>query len=209
MSMEFCDYKKTIHEMHGKLNMYKTNLKGSEILLIEKKEDASNIEKAQVFVQQVAKETQEQLRFQISDIVQLALDTCFPDEYEFDVKFEIKRGKTEASLIFLKNGNEVDPMTASGGGVVDLSAFALRIATWSLGHSDNVIVLDEPLKWLQPRELQKRGFEMIKRLSQKLNLQFIIISNSVNNEDISEIADKVFTVVKKDGVSKVTVKEDL
>lgn len=170
-------------------------------------EELVSLEEAQAFLQLVAKDTQEQLKFNIQDVVQLALDTCFPGLYEFDIKFEIKRDKTEATLVFLKDGMELDPMTASGGGLVDLTAFALRIAVWSLGKTDNVIILDEPFKWLQPRELQIKGIELIKQLSKKLGLQFIINSNTIQNEDLEYVADKIFRVSIKDGISKVVEDE--
>jgi len=111
--------------------------------------------------------------------------------------FEIKRGKTEARLLFLIDGEEVDPIEADGGGLVHLAAFALRIAAWTLGTTRNTIILDEPLGALQPLELQVQGFKIIKELSDKLGLQFIIVKNSVNSGDLEEIADKVFEVKRK------------
>ena len=36
------------------------------------------LEQSQAFLQKVAQETQEHLRFQVEDIVNLALETCFP-----------------------------------------------------------------------------------------------------------------------------------
>ena len=85
--------------------------------------DLKLLEDAQIFLQKIAQETQEHLRFQIEDIVNLALETCFPGEYIFQIKFEISRGKTEAELVFLdqKTKRQIDPMNASGGGVVDLT----------------------------------------------------------------------------------------
>ena len=81
---------------------------------------------AQAFLQDVAQKTQSKLKLQIEDIVNLALETCFPNEYEFRIDFNVSRGKTEAELIFLSTltGNKIDPMNASGGGVVDLTSFA-------------------------------------------------------------------------------------
>lgn len=148
------------------------------------------LEKALVFVQEVAQLTQAQLTVHIQDVVNTALDTCFPGEYEFKLIFEIKRNKTEARLVFLKNGFEIDPMEASGGGVVDVAAFALRIAAWSLGTTDNVICLDEPMKFLS-RDLQPRAGEILKEISTKLGIQFIMVSHVA---DIINSADRVFTI---------------
>jgi len=165
--------------------------------------DLKLLEDAQIFLQKIAQETQEHLRFQIEDIVNLALETCFPGEYIFQIKFEISRGKTEAELVFLdqKTKRQIDPMNASGGGVVDLTTFALRIACYALERgTDNVIVLDEPFRFLS-RDLQQRAGEILKTLSERMNLQIIMVSHI---GEIIDVADKVFEVKKNEnGVSRV------
>lgn len=167
--------------------------------------DLKLLEDAQVFLQKIAQETQEHLRFQIEDIVNLALETCFPGEYIFQIKFEISRGKTEAELVFLdqKTKRQIDPMNASGGGVVDLTTFALRIACYALERgADNVIVLDEPFRFLS-RDLQQRAGEILKTLSERMNLQIIMVSHI---GEIIDVADKVFEVKKNEnGISRVKV----
>lgn len=161
------------------------------------------IEQSQAFLQRVAQQTQEHLKFQVEDIVNLALETCFPGEYIFQIMFNISRGKTDAELVFLdqKTGRQVDPMNASGGGVVDLTCFALRIACYALERGiDNVIVLDEPFRFLS-RDLQERAGEILRTLSKKMNLQIILVSHI---GEIINVADKVFEVKKDDkGVSHI------
>lgn len=177
-----------------------------------KKEQLENrlklIENSQAFLQKIAQETQEHLKFQIEDIVNLALETCFPGEYTFQILFNISRGKTEAELVFLdqKTGRQVDPMEASGGGVVDLTTFALRIACYALEQgTDNVIVLDEPMKFVS-KDLLDRLCEIIKILSKKMNLQIIMVTHE--NKFI-EISDKIFEVKKNEhGVSRVKIVEN-
>jgi DNA repair exonuclease SbcCD ATPase subunit len=167
--------------------------------------DLKLLEDAQIFLQKIAQETQEHLRFQIEDIVNLALETCFPGEYIFQIKFEISRGKTEAELVFLdqKTQRQIDPMNASGGGVIDLTTFALRIACYALERgTDNVIVLDEPFRFLS-RDLQQRAGEILKILSERMNLQIIMVSHI---GEIIDVADKVFEVKKNEnGISRVKV----
>jgi DNA repair exonuclease SbcCD ATPase subunit len=201
---------KSVSEKIKKYQGKKEHLKKeSDRRLIEKNRletRAIAIETAQAFIQQVAKETQDKIRCHLEDIVQLAIDTCFPNEYEFFIRFEIKRGRTEAALVFEQNGIEVDPMESSGGGVVDVSSFALRIATWSLSKTDNVIVLDEPFKHLSTN-LQGRAGEILKRLSDKLKLQILM---STHIENIVDVSDRIFEVRRvKEGrfkVSKVELK---
>lgn len=156
------------------------------------------LEQAQAFLQKVAQDTQSQLKFQIEDIINLALETCFPNEYQFQLQFNIARGKTDAELVFLsqKTGRSIDPMNASGGGVVDLTAFALRIASYALEQGvDNVIILDEPFRFIS-RDLQVRAGEILKTLSEKLSLQIIMVTHI---GEMIDIADKVFEVKKNLG----------
>ena len=157
------------------------------------------IEQAQALIQKVAQETQEQLTFQIEDVVNTALSTCFPDEYKFHMNIEIKRNNTEASLILTKNGVDVNPMEAVGGGVVDVVSMGLRIASWSLSNTNNVLIIDEGFKFLS-RDLQPKMADILQEISEKLDVQFIQVSHS---PDIIEKSDRVFTVALQDGISRI------
>jgi DNA repair exonuclease SbcCD ATPase subunit len=169
----------------------------------ELKEDLISVEEAQFAIQSVAQETQSQLRIHISSIVSMALDSIFEEPYKFDINFVIKRGQTEASIKFKKDGNEIDPMSASGGGPVDIAAFALRIALWNISKPkpNNTIILDEPLKFLS-KDLRPRAGLLFKELSKSLGIQFIIVTH---DPELIEIADKIFKVRQVNGVSKVSI----
>lgn len=172
-------------------------LEASKENLERKKNYMVLVEKAQVFLQKVAQETQSQLKFRIEDIVNMALETCFPNEYEFKLDFNVMRGKTDCSLVFLskRTGREIDPMNASGGGVVDVVCFALRTACYVLEQGiDNVIVLDEPMKFVS-QNLRSRVCEVIRNLSDRLGLQFIIVTHI---DEFIDIADTIFEVKKGD-----------
>lgn len=161
------------------------------------------IEEAQVFLQTVAQNTQEKLKFDIEAIVNLALESVFPNEYLFQMNFNVSRGKTEAELVFQdkRTGQTIDPMEASGGGVVDLTCFALRISAFALeSGTDNLIILDEPFKFIS-RDLQERAGEILKKLSEKMKLQIIMVTHI---PEFIEVADKVFEVRKNEkGVSRI------
>jgi len=195
--MTYTDFQNKLNQAKGKVSV----LKQAQTEAIAKQESEMSrlgyLEQALVFVQDVAKRTQEQLTIHIQDVVNTALDTCFPSEYQFQLVFEIKRNKTEARLVFFKNGFEIDPMEASGGGVVDVASFALRIAAWSLGRTNNTICLDEPMKFLS-RDLQPRAGEILKEISSKLGIQFIMVSHVA---DIIQSADRVFEISLNNGKS--------
>ena len=147
--------------------------------------------------------TQQQLSFHISDITSLALEAVFPDPYALQVEFIQRRNKTECDLYFVRDGEKVDPLSASGGGAVDVAAFALRIASWSMTkpRTRNVIILDEPLRFLSAN-LQERASSMIKELSDKLGIQFIVVTHE---PILANYADRTFNVSIKNGISKIEI----
>ncbi len=159
-------------------------------------------EQAREIVREVGLKTQQTLQIHISDITTLALEAVFDDPYELVVEFLQRRNKTECDLLFKRDGNLMDPLEASGGGAVDVAAFALRIASYTMQspRSRNTIILDEPMRFLSV-DLQERASQMIKELSDKLGIQFVIISHEAT---IAESADKTFYVEVRKGVSKVT-----
>ena len=167
----------------------------------EKKRDLSRHEKAREIIREVGLKTQQQLSFHISDITSLALEAVFADPYKLVVDFVQRRNKTECDLYFDRDGNRVDPLLASGGGAVDVAAFALRIASWSMQRpkSRNVIILDEPLRFLSANH-QEQASQMIKEVSEKLGIQFIIITHE---PILASYADKVFETKIKKGITEV------
>jgi DNA repair exonuclease SbcCD ATPase subunit len=160
-------------------------------------------EKARVIMQLVAKETQQQLEYKISELVTLGLSAIFDNPYELVLEYEIKRGKTEANILFKRDGGICRPMLASGGGAVDVAAFGLRVAIWSLKSpkSRNTIILDEPFRFLS-KQHQERASQLLSEISKKLKLQIIMVTH---NQEFIKSADRVFNVSKVNGISKVEV----
>jgi ABC-type glutathione transport system ATPase component len=162
-------------------------------------ERAINTEKARVIAQTVAEQIQKNLEFQISNIVTMALSAVFPDPYEFKAVFVPRRNQTECDLLFVKDGNEVDPMEASGGGAIDIASLALRIAIWSIKKTRAIQILDEPAKFLS-RDLQDKCSAMLKEISEKLGIQLLIVSHV---PEMINSADRVFQLENKKGVATV------
>lgn len=146
--------------------------------------------KAKVLVQSVAEDTQKRIQYHISNIVSNALSTVFPDPYQFKLNFVKKRGRTEAELRFEKDGYEYVPVDDSGGGVMDIASFALRLAMWGLEGSSQVVLLDEPSKHLSEK-YQDRYCDLLRAVQEDLNIQFIIITHI---EKLKASADTLITV---------------
>lgn len=201
--MEFEKIEKLFNQSLGVKSQIQKQLQETVELKKYSEKKLKLIEEAQAFLQKVAQSTQENLKFQIEDIVNLALESVFPDEYLFQIVFNVSRGKTDAELVFQdkRTGQTIDPMEASGGGVIDLTAFALRISAFALeSGTDNLIILDEPFKFIS-RDLQERAGEILKTLSDKMKLQIIMVTHI---PEFIDVADKVFEVKKNEnGISRV------
>jgi DNA repair exonuclease SbcCD ATPase subunit len=167
----------------------------------EQAKDLRRHEQAREVINQVGLATQNQLSFHISEITSLALNAVFPHPYELKAEFVQRRNKTECDLLFVRGEEKIDPLSAAGGGAVDVASFALRIASWSMQRprSRAVIILDEPFKHLSTNLLPQAG-EMLKQISDKLQLQIIMVTHC---EELIDTADKVFEVSIRKGISNV------
>jgi ABC-type dipeptide/oligopeptide/nickel transport system ATPase subunit len=137
-------------------------------------------QKAQMILQGVAQSVQQRAHDRIAKVVSSCLSAVFGEEaYEFKIHFERKRGRTEARLVFCRDDIEVDPLTASGGGTIDIAAFALRVVCLVL-HRPRlrpILVLDEPMKNVSA-EYQENVRTMMEDISQKMGVQIIQITHN-------------------------------
>lgn len=196
--MTLAQYKQKVASAEGKVQLLTEQRDAHIEQCATQKKVLEHLEKAQAFIQEIARKTQEQLKYHIEDVVQLAIDAIFPDEYQFFLEFNTSYEKTEANLVFEKKGYPVNILKSAGGGVVDIASLGLRIACWSLSKNDNVLILDEPIARIQPAELQAEAWNILRELSRRLNLQFIIVTNSVNNNEAMHlVADREFMVTKE------------
>lgn len=134
---------------------------------------------AQRLVQSIAHTVQEEAHKRIDSVVTRCLESVFDDPYEFKIVMDKKRGKTEARLIFVKDGREVDPTSAAGGGAVDVAAFALLVVCLTLSRPPlrRVLILDEPFRFVS-KNYMPRVKAMVERLSRELGVQFVIVTHS-------------------------------
>ena len=199
--MNIQSYRTELEHRKGKRDQLQSLADESAQKIKALEQQDKHLQQAQLILQSVAKATQDELCFHISELVTLALEAVFPDPYKFSLTFTLRRGKSEADLYFLKGEDRVHPTTASGGGAVDVAAFALRVSLWSLKRprTRNVLILDEPLRFLSA-DLQPKASTMVKEISRKLGIQLIIVSHE---EELTVHADKIFRVRMREGISKV------
>jgi len=204
--IEITELRKKLERKKGQKIQIEDSLQNVRTKIKKNKRSLILHEKAREIVRIVGLKTQQQLQFHISNITSLALEAVFDNPYELMVEFVQRRNKTECDLYFKRNGSKVDPLTASGIGAVDVAAFALRIACWSMEQpkTRNTILLDEPFKHLKGKKENKKVLEMIKEVSNKLGIQIIMISDErIPREDTIEATDKLFEVKIKNGISNI------
>lgn len=153
--------------------------KEEEVQLKQLERDLKSAEECQKVVQAVAQAVQRQAHRKIARVVTKCLKAVFGENaYEFAIDFERKRGKTEARLVFLRDGHRVDPVSASGGGVVDVASFALRLAALllSVPQRRKFLCLDEPLKHLS-RNHSERVRVLLETISRELGVQVLMVTH--------------------------------
>lgn len=145
--------------------------------LSEARKEAEGWSEARKALQEAGQAVQATIHKQIAGVVTKCLRAVFDEDYEFGIEFEKKRGRTEARLFFLKDGNEVDPVSADSGGVVDVAAFALRVACLRLHQPAlrKTLVFDEPFRFLSARNRPKVA-ALVEKLSKETGIQFIIVT---------------------------------
>lgn len=146
--------------------------------LITATDRVADCEEAQKVAQLVAHTVQEQAHRKISSVVSRCLGAVFDEPYEFKIIFEPKRGRTDARLVFVRDEQEIDPMTASGGGVIDVASFALRLACIMLSKPAvrRVLVMDEPFKFVSAGYVP-RVRAMLEQLAAEMRVQFIFVTH--------------------------------
>lgn len=151
--------------------------KKERVALFDAREHYGHVLRAQEIVQTVAQGVQEQAHEAITSVVSHCLAAVFgEDAYKFRIHFDRKRGRTEARMVFVKGENELTPESGSGGGAMDVASFALRLSALLLSRPSprRLLVMDEPFKWLHSPIYRERAREMLERLAEQMDFQFII-----------------------------------
>ncbi len=192
----------TLQKYFNQRDLLRSQLKAAEQELEYTKQELEYTLQARELVRNVASQFQRDFQTHLSSMVSKAMRAVFPDPYQLCVEFVQRRGKMDADISFIRDGEKIDPMAGSGGGAVDVAAFALQLALWSIKKQKTrpTLILEEPLKWLKGDDYPALGAEMIAQISKQLGIQIIMISHI---PELIGSADKIFLVEKKGNVSRV------
>lgn len=153
-------------------------------------------EQALVLAQLVAKQTQAQLEYRVSELSTLALQAILEEDVQLGLQFVEKRNKTEAEMFVSIDGNQIQPKDSSAGGVMDIIGTTLRFSLWSLmpKKSSPVFFLDEPMKWLKGKDMPEKGTQVLSEVSHRLGVQIIMVSHAV---ELIAGADSIVDIGKR------------
>jgi len=173
--------------LRSQINTIKGQYFAAKSLLQSETENLQRVEQEQDYTgqalqiaQSVAQTIQQQAHEKIARVVTACLQTVFCDqEYAFQIRFERKRKKTEAKLLLIKDGHEIEnPMEEDSGGVVDVAAFALQLSALMLSKPPvrRLFVMDEPFKYVSI-EYRDNIRQMLEKLAKDFDVQFLMVTH--------------------------------
>jgi len=149
--------------------------------LIEAEDRLTYIEQAQSIAQTVAEQIQQRAHNQIASVVTRCLQTVFYDDnYGFQIRFDKKRGKTDAVLILTKDDHEIEnPLDYDSGAVCEMAGFALRLSCLMLAKPKlrRLLILDEPFKSISEEYWESTRL-LIENLSSEFDIQIILVTHN-------------------------------
>lgn len=221
MNGELAQYREKLQKRKGRRDEKLASIEDTKHKINLAKRELRNAQDSQTIIQKIAQETQEEIRYEITEPVSLALAAVFENPYKLDLDFvPTGRGNTECRFFFERDGHKVRALEHKtspniGGGTIDVaSGLPMRAALYTLRKmSGNALrstfLLDEPLTNLNDpgkrKGLHMKAAKMVKMLSEELGLQIIMVSQI---HEMEEVADKVFVVTKdRKGISHIEEKE--
>lgn len=194
-------YERVVAELRATVRLLEKKKQELEAKLIRLQNRGRDLTDALDVMNAVSIICQDQFKGVLEGIVTDAIKFVYGDEYSFEMESDVKRNQPEIHFYVVIDGarNSIKNDDV-GGGVVDVIAFALRVTLWALQdpQTDNVLILDEPLKNVDSDRLILVG-DMIKKLSRDLNLQFIMVTHE---NQLAEAADASWVITKKNGISE-------
>lgn len=177
MTLDLSECRKIVDGNLAKLNLVREQIKAENQALVRADKNIKAVELAQRITQHIAQSIQQRIYKQIAAIVTRCLQAVFDEPYDFQLRFDRKRGKTECRMVFVRGGKELDdPLNEIGGGVVEVAAFGLRVACLLLSRPSprRFLALDEPFKSVRGDEYRDRVRQMLLALSEELGIQILL-----------------------------------
>lgn len=160
-------------------------------------------EKVGIVVQKLTELSRKETLDKVAAIVTTALQDVKDPNLSFKINYKIERGQSVAEFVIYnsKLGQEMGIMESCGGTIADIVEFALKVSLllkWQ-PQLAKIFILDEAFKHVSPEDRPKLA-NFVKLLSEKLELQIILVSHS---PEVTQDAHKVFYVTHDGTKSEV------
>lgn len=171
-------------------------------------EQAELFERAALVLSRIGEDRQEKMQSQIETLITSGLQTIFEQDMSFHIVSSVKGKNSTVEFLVrstLGNGQVVETpvMEARGGGLSSIVGFLLRVVILLLSRKGNekaTLFLDETFGMVSAKYEVKLA-EFLRELVDKTGVQVVLVTHS---NAYSEIADKQYNFVLKDGLTHVT-----
>ena len=132
----------------------------------------------------------------------MAIRAVFDQAFQFKLNFTHERGRFVCQPVIVEGENEYEPKDEMGGSIIDIISFTFRVVLWHLSHprSQNVFVLDEPMRFVGMGDELMKAARILKEISAKLGFQLIIVTHI---QELASIADRAWQVTRRGKKSEV------
>lgn len=161
------------------LNMMQKELEKLSGEITGKRYYLTELEKTKSLLIEITKQTLTEITSYIENVVTLAIQMVYGDEFRFIIEVKELHNQTEFHFYVEENGVLLNPKDETiCGGMFDMMTLGLKAATFALTpNAEPILMLDEPFRFLGDKiDLAK---EMIKEIQKILKIQIIIISHDI------------------------------
>lgn len=173
--------------------------------LAEAEKQRDVFERVKVLLQESAEHARLQAKAQLEGLVTNALQYVFGPLFRFEIDLSDHGGKPVAEFFVVTDWDgtpvKTKPQEARGGGIVDITSLALRVAMIETfrPRPEGPLILDEPGKHISA-EYVIPMLEFLKSTTEMFGRQVILITH---NKHLTEGADQAFEVKLSHGVTQV------
>lgn len=156
-------------------------------------------------LKQVAEERREAVVRKIEKLVTWGLQVIFGEDHAFRFELGVKRGQMSAVPLVGTPGRDGKTrwehvLNACGGGIVDVTAFLLRVIAVLLSRPrlERFVLFDEPFVHVKGRRNLAGVERLVKELARKAALRMLIVIRP----DLDDAGDMTYRFAKTEGRTK-------
>ena len=168
-------------------------------------EELDLLQKTHIAMEQIESSVRGAFTKQICDLVSYGISLVFEEKLEFKINYAIRANAPVVDFSVVSEHGETEVWGAHGGGLVNVVSFLLKLILLihARPHLRRIMFLDETFHFAN-RRLPNVAL-LLQELSEKLDITFVLISD---NELLLDIANVVYSVEKKNGISNLILRRN-